>query len=331
MSRSPALLITGATGRVGRLLVRELENRRVPFRALVRDPDRAAGLLNSPVAHLVRGDLREPDSIDAALDGIERVFLSTVSAPDQVVLQGNAIEAVERTGRAVHVVMVSALGAVPADVPLQLARWHAVTEAQLRSTDLPGTLLRPQFLMQNLLRAAPSIRTDHMLCGAFSDARLPLVDGRDLAAVAADVLTTDGHTGATYVLTGPQALSYTEVAATFSAVLGGSIRYVDMPTEAYHEYLVGSGLAHWMADDLVTIARSFRAGYTGPVTADVARVTGRPARTLAAFVEDHADAFRSAVEVPAADDRSGPCATTFWSAMAAGSVEALPDSGPECL
>jgi uncharacterized protein YbjT (DUF2867 family) len=280
-------------------------------RALVREPARADALAG-PLVELVQGDLRDPPSIDRALDDVDRVFLVSPPAPDQIRLQGTAIEAAERTRRPVHVVVVSALGAVPPDAPLQLARWHAVTEAQLRSTGLPATVLRPHFLMQNLLRAAPAVRAENMLCGSFGDVRLPLVDGRDLAAVAATVLTTDGHDGRTYTLTGPQALTYTEVAATFARALGRPIRYVDMPTEAYHEYLVGGGLAHWMADDLAALARSFRARPTWPITADVTRITGRPARPLVAFVQDHAAHFRPSDAERAPARLTLPCATTFW-------------------
>jgi uncharacterized protein YbjT (DUF2867 family) len=309
---SSSLLLIGVTGSLGRLLVHELERRGVPHRALVRSPDRENDLGARPLVELVPGDLREPASIDAALEGIDRVFLLSPPDRDQIRLQGNVIEAAERTGRPLHVVQVSALGAVPEDAPLQLARWHAVTEAQLRSVELPFTILRPQFLMQNFLRVASSIQTENMLCGSFDEARLPLVDGRDVAAVAATVLTTDGHHGCTYTLTGPQALSYTEVAATFSAVLGRPIRYVDMPSETYHEYLVGGGLAHWMADDLAQLARSFRRGRPWPVTGDVLQVAGQPARTLATFIRDHAGHFQPAGPAPLVSRRILLCATTFW-------------------
>jgi len=306
-----SLLVIGATGNIGRLLVRELGRRQISLRAFVRHPDHAHELATSPLVDLVKGDLRVPASIDAALEGIDRVFLLAPPTPDQVILQGNVIEAIERTRRPIRVVMVSGVGAVPPDGPLQMARWSAVTESQLRSTGLPCTILRPQFLMQNLLRVAPSIQTDNLLCGAFGDARLSLVDGRDLAMVAATVLASSEHDDRIYTLTGPQSLSFAEVAAIFSEVLGRSIRYADVPVEAYHEQLVGNGVPHWVADDLRVLSRAFRRGYTGPVTTDVTQVTGRAACPLFAFLQDHASSFLGAPTTPMSHRRALPCVTLF--------------------
>lgn len=311
---SPSLLLTGATSTLGRLLVQELDRRKVPIRALVDAPEQADALSTSLRIEMIWSPPDPSSVLETALDGIHRVFLLTPPAPDQIARQGAVIEAVERTGRPIHVVAVSAVGALPTNVPLQLARWHAVTEAQLRSTDLPNTILRPQFLMQNLLRAAPTIRADDMLCGAYGSARLPLVDGRDVAAAAATVLTTDGHTGGDYRLTGPQALTFPEVAEIVSAVLGRPIRYVDMTAEAYHEYLVGGGLAQWLADDLTVLARAFQSGHSGPPTSDVATITGRPAQPLDRFVHDHAEAFAPSRERSSSE--TAPflaCVTAFWS------------------
>jgi uncharacterized protein YbjT (DUF2867 family) len=154
--------------------------------------------------------------------------------------------------------------------------------------------------MQHLLRAAEGVRTEGMICGAFGPARLPQVDARDVAAVARTVLTTPGHEGRAYVLTGPQALSYSEIATIVAEEVGRPVRYVDMPVEAYHEHLVGGGAPHWRADNLAALARLFRAGHAWPVTPAVAELTGRPARTLRQFVREHAATFRPA------DDRTGP-------------------------
>jgi uncharacterized protein YbjT (DUF2867 family) len=321
---SPSLLITGATGTIGSLLVRELAEQSVPVRALVRSRERARALLTLSTVDLVEGDLEEPTAIAAALSGITHIFVCTTPAPDQVILQGNVVEAAERTGRPIHLVTVSAVGAVPPDVPLQLAQWHRVTEAQIQSTNLPATILRPQFLMQNLLRVAPSIRTENMLCGSFHQARLPLVDAGDVAAVAAAVLTTDGHNGQSYTLTGPQALSYTEIAALFSNELGRPIRYVDMSADAYQEYLMSRKLPQWKVDDLTLLARSFQNGHTWPVTPSVAELTGRPARTLQQFIREHVATFRPPDASPPFHGTCLHCATPFWSLDAPPNRPALP-------
>lgn len=305
---SPPILITDAAGDIGRALVGALTDEGVPVRVLAR-PDGGDPSPTSPLVEVVEGAVRTVDVLDRALAGIEQVVLLAPPAPDQVGLLGAVVEAAERTGRPVHLISVLVMGAMPADAPVQLARWQAVTEAQIRSSGLPATTLRPQLLMQNLLRAAGSIGTADIICGGFGPVRLPQVDARDVAAAAQTVLTAPGHEGQSYVLTGPQVLSYPDVAQIFSEELGRPIQYVDMPVEAYHEYLVGSGVASWRADDLAALARLFRTAPAWPVTSAVAELTGRPARSLRAFVREHAAAFRPAEgpAVPLGDEAAVCC------------------------
>jgi len=287
-SMSPSILVVGATGTVGSALVQMLVDRGVPLRAFVRD---RAPHLHHPLVHRAQGDLQHPDSIDAALHGISRVFLLSPLAPDQVTLQGHVVEAAQRTGRRIHLVKASCHGAGPA-TPLRFARWHAVTEAQIKSAGLPATMLRPCSFMQNLLGATPAHPNESILYGAFGDAALPFIDGRDVAAVAAEVLTGEGHEGRTYTLTGPEALTYTEVAATLARVLRRSFTYVDLPPERYRALLRAGGAPDWRADGQAELAQSFRAGAVPTPTPTVHRLTGRPARSLRRFVHDYADAFR---------------------------------------
>ena len=299
----PSLLITDAVGDIGRALVAALTDEGVPVRVLASPPG-TDGPARRAGVEVVPRTARTADALDRALEGIEQVVLLAPPTPEQVGLLGGVVEAAERTGRPVHLVSILVMGAMPADAPVQLARWQAVTEAQIRSTGLPATTLRPQLLMQNLLRAATSVRTANMICGAYGPVRLPQVDARDVAAAATTVLTTPGHEGGAYVLTGPQALSYPDIAQILSEEVGRSVRYVDMPVEAYHEYLVGNGVASWRADDLAALARLFRTVPAWPVTSAVAELTGRPARPLRSFVREHAAAFRPAEDltvVPAVD------------------------------
>jgi uncharacterized protein YbjT (DUF2867 family) len=287
----PSILITDAAGDLGRALVAALTDEGMPVRVLA-GPDETGPPVASAGVQIVGGTGGTGDALDRALDGIEHVVLLAAPAPNQVERLGGIVEAAERTGRPVHLVSILVMGAMPADAPVQLARWQAVTEAQIRGSGLPATTLRPQLLMQTLLRTAESIRTADMICGAFGAVRLPQIDARDVAAAAMTVLTTSGHDGQSYVLTGPQALSYPDVARIFSGELWRPIRYVDMPVEAYREYLMGTGTAPWRTDDLVALAGLFRTARVWPVTSTVTELTGRPARSLRSFVRAHAAAFR---------------------------------------
>ena len=299
-SMSSSILVIGGTGTIGTALLQELSRRQVPVRALVRSRAQAAAVQSSVVLPVV-GNLQTPTSLDAALDGIERVFLLSPSAPDQVVLQGNVVEAIQRTDRPIHIVKVSALGAGP-EAPVPLARWHAVTESQIRNTALPATFLRPHVFMQNLLGSAETIASDGLFFGAIGDTPLPFIDARDVAAVAAEILIQGEHEERTYTLTGPQSLSYTQMIAIFSSVLGRSIRYVDLPLEQYHEMLVGMGCPTWWADNQTALARWFQQEAPRSVTSSVIEITGHPSRTFERFVQDHRADFN-------AGSASRPCRT----------------------
>ncbi len=285
---SSSILVTGGTGTVGTALLRTLADRHLPVRVLVRDRSRAA--LPSPLVEVVEGNLSDVSLLHDALTGIDRVFLLSPAAPNQVVLQGNVVEAIQRTGRPIHIVKVSALGAGP-EAPVPLARWHAVTESQIRTAAVPATFLRPHGFMQNLLGSAETIASDGLFFGALGDAALPFIDARDVAAVAAEILIDGGHEGRSYTLTGPQSLSYTQLAKTLSAALGRPIHYVDLPPDRYHEMLVGMGCSTWWADNLTALARWLQQGATTTVSSSVIEITGRPSRPFARFVQDHRAAF----------------------------------------
>jgi len=289
---SPTILIAGAVGPIGQYLIRELVGRSQPVRVLTR---RVPGLTQRHYDPFVEYVGTSPDAIgapDGLLDGIEHVVFLSPPAPDQVMWNGVLIEAAERTGRPIHLVPVLAMGAVATDAALQFVRWHTVTIAQMRSSDLPVTELHPQLLMQNLLPSATSVRRDDLIFGAYGGARLPQIDAQDVAAAVATVLTTETHRGGTHVLTGPQSLSYPEVADALSRVTGRVIRYVDMAPEAFHEHLIGNGVPPWKADDLAQLGRLFQQDHAWPVSSTMAELTGRPARPLHQFLRTHAGAFR---------------------------------------
>ncbi len=285
-------LVVGASGPVGRLLVQELVERRRSVRVLVPRAEREESLsFDFPVEVMV-GNPSEPETVDAALTDVDRIVLLSVPTPDEIRFHGSIVEAAGRVGRGVHVVLVPVMGALPV-APLQFARWHAVTAAQVRDAGLPLTVVQAQLLMQHLCSATLSIRTDRMICGAFGSTRLPLIDARDVAAATATILTTAGHEGQSYTLTGPQALSYPEIAAMLSLEVGHSIRYVDLSIETYREHLVGSGEAQWKVDDLTALARLVRSRDAWPVTSTVSELTGRSARRVRAFLRERTAAFRS--------------------------------------
>jgi uncharacterized protein YbjT (DUF2867 family) len=237
----------------------------------------------------VRGDLDDQASLDAALKGVDRAFL--VTAVDQRAGRWcqNFIEAAKRGGRP-HVVKFSGMGAGSGNA--EILRQHGETDQMLAVAGLPYTILRPNSFFQNMLWSAGTIR-DH---GAFylplRDARQSLVDVRDIAAVAVEALTGSGHEGQTYDITGPESLSYHDVAATLSRVLGKPVRYVDVPPEAARDSMLKAGMPAWNAAAVTELYEVFATGQSAAITDVVQRLTGRPPITFEEFARDHADAFR---------------------------------------
>jgi uncharacterized protein YbjT (DUF2867 family) len=275
------ILVIGATGTVGSEVVRQLVATGERPRALVRDPATARQRLGDQVEHVV-GDLDRPETIAAALAGVDRVFLLTTQSSRQPEWERAVIGAAARTGVG-QLVKLSVFRANEQS-PLQVARQHGQAERVLAQSGLAATILRPVFFMQNLL----AMVHDGAIATAAGDGRVAMVDARDIAAVAVATLTGGGHAGKTYILTGPQALSFYQVASVLSRQTGRPLRHVRVPPDKVRVALQGRGVAAWYADDMAKLHSMLAVGYEEVVTDDIHRVTGRPPRTLAQFAGDHA-------------------------------------------
>ena len=282
------ILVTGATGHIGSELVRLLADQGAPARALVHSPDKAAQLQRLGLETAL-GDYEQPDTLDVAMKGCDHLFLLAPPTPRQPQQEQNVIDAARRAG-VEHVVKQSVPWASP-DAPLVFCRWHGQIEEDLAQSGLAYTLLRPSSFMQNFLMSAQQVADQGILYGMFGEGRVAFVDTRDIAAVAAELLTNPGHPGASYPLTGPEALSAAEVAERLSAATGRQVRSVDLGPDGYRQALAGAGMPGWLVDGVVEGNTMLAAGHGATVTDEVARLTGRPPRTFAQFAADHRVAF----------------------------------------
>jgi uncharacterized protein YbjT (DUF2867 family) len=284
----PVILVTGATGNTGSKLVRLLAEAGVPSRALVRSPEKAASIHRLGM-ETVLGDFEQPDTLDAAMAGCDHLFLLSPPSPHQAEQERNAIDAAKRTGVG-HVVALSVLGSSP-DASVPFGRWRGEIDRHLVESGLPYTLLLPSGFMQNFLASAQTVAEQGALYGMTGDSRTSYIDLRDVAAVAARVLTSPGHERKAYALTGPEALSGDEVAERLSAATGRQVRFVDVGPDAYRRVLIGAGLPGWLVDRLVELNMLMAAGHAAGVTHDVATLIGRQPRTFEQFAADHRTAF----------------------------------------
>jgi len=281
------IMVTGATGTIGKEVVKELRGMDARFRVVARDPKKARKLLGD--VQIVRGDLGDRGSLDAAFEGGTKLFLLGPGSPTQVADQHNAIEAAKAAG-ITHVVRSSAfVSDTESTVPL--GRWHGQTDEELRRSGLKWTILQPEAFMQNLLGSVGTIKQQGAIYGTSKDGKIAMIDARDIARVAAHALVDSEHEGKTYVLTGPEAVDYAQVAETFSHMLGRPVKYVDLPPEQARLGMLGTGLPEWLVDILLGLSSIYAAGRGAQVTDAVEHVGGAKPRTIAEFVRDHVLAF----------------------------------------
>ncbi|MCA1615732.1 MAG: NAD(P)H-binding protein [Acidobacteria bacterium] len=214
------ILVTGATGKTGREIVRQLRGAGARVRALVRDRAKAEALAALAGVELVEGDLGRPETLDAALAGADAALLLSSPEPHSVELQINFVEAARRASTP-RLVKLSALGA-DAAAPEGFYRWHGRIERALGESGLPHTNLRPTVFMQEILN---SWARQSVIRLPMADARVAAVDIRDIAAVAVKTLTEGGHENRSYPITGPESLTFREIAAKISDATGEAVTY----------------------------------------------------------------------------------------------------------
>jgi uncharacterized protein YbjT (DUF2867 family) len=281
------LLVTGATGHIGRELARELDAKGARFRVLVRDPARAAGLPER--AERVTGDLGQPTTLAPAFDGADGLFLLVPGIGTDHT--AHALAAARAAGLR-HIVLLSSYAVIGDPMPA-MARWHHQREQMVRASGIPATILRPCGFMTNALDWLPTIREGGYVLDPVGPGRAAPIDPADIAAVAALALTEDGYQGAEYALTGGQLLTVTEQVRIVAAAIGRHIevREVATPAEAVR-FRYPNGAPQALADALIEGLALMRADTAGFRTDTVQRLLGRSPRTFPDWCARNAGTFR---------------------------------------
>jgi len=279
------ILVTGATGNIGRALLDLLRAEDVNVRAMMRHPE-TANL--PPEIETVYGDFTDPASLDAALEGIDSIFLLWIAPPATL---DDAIARIARQVR--HIVFLSNF-TVRDDADDQVyvvTALHEQIERKIQATRVPWTFLRPGAFATNArLFWAPQVRRGNVVRWPYRDAAMSPIHERDIAAVAARALCEDGHTGAKYLITGPHSMTQGEQVQILGDALGRPLQYEEIPPETALQEM--SAILPPAIAAMLLKAFAAAVGTTAPLTNTVAEVTGSAARTFYNWCRDHAAEFR---------------------------------------
>lgn len=277
------ILITGATGRVGRHLVAALLADGVPVRALTRNPAGA----DLPGAEIAGFDPNQPDTIKAAVAGVSAVFVNATAAG---AVAADLMTAASRAGVRRAVLLSSFTVRDNGTQPYSIGAQHKALEDVVAASAPQWTFLRCGGFAANTLGWAPMIRAGSVVRVPYPDAATAPIAERDIAAAAAIVLLNEGHAGARYVLTGPQSLTQAQQVAAIGAAIGRDLRAEELPPEAFRQ----AATAHLPAaavDDMLRYYAEY-VGRVAEMSPDLEKITGRPGTTFGDWAKEHADRFR---------------------------------------
>jgi uncharacterized protein YbjT (DUF2867 family) len=284
------VLVTGASGLAGSAVLREFVRSSYPVRALVRNRAYARAFEAFPTVEVVEGEMLRPETLTEALSGVDRVLLISSSDQQMAETQSTVIDAAKNSGVR-HIVKFSGLSAADVDSPFIFGSMHAEIESYLERSGLSWTHLRPSQFMTEYLREVPTILAQSALFLPLKDAMLTPVDVADIAKAAYLLLTTPGHEGKVYAMSGPEALSMDEIAEQISLAIGKTVRYVSISRDERRQALLAAGVPAFFVDALDIQAGERLKGTEATVHSETHTALGISPTTFAEFARRNAGAF----------------------------------------
>ncbi len=282
------LLLTGVTGKTGGATAQALLKQGVKFRAIVRNPEKAAALKAAGV-ELVTGDVTDRAVLEKALAGVDRALMTMPNGEKQLELEKQFVDVAKAKG-VKHVVKMSSMEAV-ADAKAPIPKIHYASEQYLKQSGLAWTFIKPNFFMQNLLGSAGTIKEQGKFFLPLGQGKTVMIDTRDIGACVAVVMTSPGHEGQAYELTGPEELGFADAAERFTKVLGRKIEYVHVPMPAYRQTLARFLTNEWHLNAVCELFQEIADGQDLHITDSVRKLTGRAPTSLEQFIRDHQAVF----------------------------------------
>ena len=293
-TKQESILVTGASGNIGSEVVKQLlvVAPAVSIKAAVHSRQNVKKVKDGDRVKVIPIDYNESDTLRQALKDVDKLFLLTPDVPNAADLASNVVIEAKKAGIR-HIVKQSVMGAdLEADVGTM--RLHRQVEDIIEQSGIPFTFLRPNEFMQNFINFhSASMKGNNAFYLPLEDAKVSLVDVRDIAAVAVKSLTDeDLHKNKTYLITGPEALSYHQVAEILSNRIGRKINYVNISDEEARAAMKEIGLSDWLINTVSELSDYFRKGKASEISSAVEEVTGNKPISFSQFANDYVDAFR---------------------------------------
>ncbi|MCH8013050.1 MAG: SDR family oxidoreductase [Candidatus Marinimicrobia bacterium] len=281
MSRK--ITVTGATGNTGQLVVPALLKGGAEVTALVRDSQKAEGLISQGVT-VIDGEYTDTEAVQKAFEGADAILMIAPPNPDAARQMSGLIATAKKAGNP-HVVRMSAIKAA-ADAPTDNGKLHHESDTELMESGLPYTILRPHFFMQNLWMSIPTIQEQSQIYWGMGDGKLGLIDVRDIADMAVKILLNGSHQGEILNPTGPDSITFTQVAEAISKSLDKEVTYVPVSYEQVRKSIIEMGWGDWGGQIMYDYSKAYTEGWGDFTTDDVKKVTGNKARSIDQFVNE---------------------------------------------
>ena len=284
------ILLTGATGKTGSATAKALNEKGVTFRALIRNEEKR-GDIESLGGEVVIGSIENKEAVDQSMVDVETALILLPNSENQLSLEKQLVDSAKQAG-AKRVVKMSSIEATP-DATSPIPKLHLESEEYIKQSGLSWTMIKPNFYMQNLLASAGTIKDQGKIFLPMGEGKTGMIDTTDVGKVLAKVLSEDGHESMNHEITGPEILSFNEVAEIFSKGLDKQVDYIDVPLAAYKETLGQFLTNQWHLDAVIDLFKGIADGGIEEKTDTYSELMGESPKSLSEFISENSFIFKS--------------------------------------
>ena len=284
------ILITGATGKTGSAAVQELSNRNIPFRVLIRNEDKLNQITDMG-GEVIIGAIEDDAALNQAMEGVQKALVLLPNSEQQLFLEKKVVDAALEAN-VQHIVKMSSMEAVP-EATSPIPKLHMQSENYIKNSGMNWTMIKPNFFMQNLLGSGKTIVEQNKFFLPMGEGKAGMIHTKDVGTVIAKVLSEDGHEGQNYQVTGPEILSFHDVAEIFSKVLGKKVDYINVPIDEYKKTLSQFLTNQWHLDSVIDLFKDIAEGGIEDKTDTFQDLIGKSPCSLEQFIQEYSFVFNA--------------------------------------